>query len=204
MDIYGTVINVGHEEEDRGQYDKRKSVFSAYGASFLVKRSLFNRLGGFDERFFLQFEETDFCWRANLLGFNVIYAPASLAYHVGRASIRAKYLAQWRVRSYGLYTRNRVRSILKNMEGRNLLGRFLPMSLIYLAASLGYSLIERNPMYAAAYAGAIVWNVRLLADTLRERAKIKGMRVVSDADLERKMYTRSIFLWRSYFPSSLF
>jgi len=45
------------------------------GACLLMRTALFRRLGGFDERYFLFFEDIDLCRRAKLLGKNVLYLP---------------------------------------------------------------------------------------------------------------------------------
>ena len=45
------------------------------GGSFAIARSLFTEIGGFDERFFLFFEDTDLCRRVHLAGKSVLYYP---------------------------------------------------------------------------------------------------------------------------------
>jgi 2,3-bisphosphoglycerate-independent phosphoglycerate mutase len=47
-------------------------VFGACGAAFLIRRSLFEALGGFDERFFMVYEDVDLSYRARLLGARVV------------------------------------------------------------------------------------------------------------------------------------
>jgi len=51
------------------------------GAALVVRRDLLTRLGGFDERFFLYFEETDLCRRIHAAGFRVVLLPAARALH---------------------------------------------------------------------------------------------------------------------------
>jgi N-acetylglucosaminyl-diphospho-decaprenol L-rhamnosyltransferase len=53
------------------------------GAFFLVRRALFEALGGFDERFFLYFEEVDFSKRAQLAGHVSAYVATAAAFHSG-------------------------------------------------------------------------------------------------------------------------
>lgn len=53
------------------------------GAFFLVRRPLFDALGGFDERFFVYYEEVDFARRARQAGFRTIFLPAASAFHRG-------------------------------------------------------------------------------------------------------------------------
>jgi N-acetylglucosaminyl-diphospho-decaprenol L-rhamnosyltransferase len=58
----------------------------ASGACLLVRRALWERLGGFDERFFMFMEDTDQCWRAREEGFRVAVEPAAQVVHVVGAS----------------------------------------------------------------------------------------------------------------------
>jgi GT2 family glycosyltransferase len=60
------------------------STVSAHGAAMLVRRSMFMELGGFDETFFMEWEDLDLCWRAWLRGWSSVYVPdASLRHRVG-------------------------------------------------------------------------------------------------------------------------
>ena len=56
------------------------------GASMLIRREVFERVGLLDEGYFIYFEETDFCRRAARTGFATWYLPASRVEHVGAAS----------------------------------------------------------------------------------------------------------------------
>ena len=60
---------------------------SAHGAAMLVRRELLLELGGFDETFFLEWEDLDLCWRAWLRGHGSVYVPdAWLRHRVGAAT----------------------------------------------------------------------------------------------------------------------
>lgn len=81
----------------------------ANGAAMLVRRERFLVLGGFDETFFLEFEEIDLCWRAWLRGWETVYVPGAVVrHHVGGATPPA--LRGRRLRSAH---HNRVRFALK-------------------------------------------------------------------------------------------
>jgi N-acetylglucosaminyl-diphospho-decaprenol L-rhamnosyltransferase len=60
-----------------------RDVDQVMGAFFLVRRHLFESLGGFDERFFVYFEELDFCLRARKAGWRSHYLAEAQAYHKG-------------------------------------------------------------------------------------------------------------------------
>lgn len=56
------------------------------GASLMIRRPVLEEIGGFDETFFLYFEETDLCRRAARAGWRTHYVPNSKITHVGSAS----------------------------------------------------------------------------------------------------------------------
>lgn len=59
----------------------RQQVNAVSGASFAIRRDLWQMLGGFDETLFMYYEETDLSWRAQLAGFSSVYVPESVVYH---------------------------------------------------------------------------------------------------------------------------
>jgi GT2 family glycosyltransferase len=60
----------------------------AMGACLLIRRDVFDRVGGFDERFFLYWEDADLCRRIRDLGFVIRYVPRARVVHAGAASSR--------------------------------------------------------------------------------------------------------------------
>lgn len=70
-------------EWDHGE---SREVDQVIGAFFLVRSSVFERLDGFDERFFVYFEEADFSLRAAQAGWKSYYLASARAYHKGGGS----------------------------------------------------------------------------------------------------------------------
>lgn len=64
-----------------------RDVLFGTGSSMFVRRSVFDELGGFDDRYFMFFDDVDLGWRMNLAGYRVVYEPESLAYHKHHASM---------------------------------------------------------------------------------------------------------------------
>lgn len=56
------------------------------GACILVRRSVFGTLGGFDEDFFMYFEDVDLGYRIGCAGYRNVYAPSAVIHHVGGTS----------------------------------------------------------------------------------------------------------------------
>jgi len=51
------------------------------GSCLFVRRSVLDKIGAFDERFFMYFEDTDLCRRVRVTGFKVSYCPLAVAIH---------------------------------------------------------------------------------------------------------------------------
>jgi N-acetylglucosaminyl-diphospho-decaprenol L-rhamnosyltransferase len=91
------------------EWDHRTSqeVDQVMGAFFLVRRTLFESLGGFDERFFVYFEDVDLAFRAQREGWNSYYLATAQAQHSGAGcTSQAKALRLfYSLRSRILYAR---------------------------------------------------------------------------------------------------
>ena len=61
--------------------DQPTEIDSGSGACLLLRREVWERLGGFDSRFFMYGEDLDLCWRLRELGFTVRYEPAARVIH---------------------------------------------------------------------------------------------------------------------------
>ena len=65
---------------------------SVSGSCMMFKREIIKKIGLFDERFFLYFEDTDFCFRTIKAGYKVVYYPEAQIIHHKRASSRKNIL----------------------------------------------------------------------------------------------------------------
>jgi len=64
-----------------------EEVFGACGAGFAIRRRVFESLGGFDEDFFMVYEDVDLSYRARLAGWTCVYVPTAVVRHAGSASL---------------------------------------------------------------------------------------------------------------------
>ena len=96
-------------------------VFAPCGAAMLIRRDLWDALGGFDEDFFCYCEDADLGFRARLLGERCLFVPEAKVRHVGSASLGVRS-------DFALYHgyRNRLWLYLKNM----------PLALLILTLSI--------------------------------------------------------------------
>jgi GT2 family glycosyltransferase len=72
---------------------KPQAVDWIMGSCLLIRREVLDKVGLFDERFFMYFEDTDLCRRINNAGYEVVYLPsARVIHHHGRASAKKHWL----------------------------------------------------------------------------------------------------------------
>lgn len=80
-------IHLGVDQVDRGQFKTRQVVDFATGCCMLVKRSVFAKIGLFDEKYFLYLEDLDFSTRAQKANFKIIFEPQAIIWHKNAGSV---------------------------------------------------------------------------------------------------------------------
>lgn len=114
-------------EPDDGSHDQPRDVLFATGSAMFVRAEVYRKLGGFDERFFMFYEDVDLGWRLNLRGWRVRYEPRSLAYHRHHASM-SKVDTEDNARELFLLERNALAALYKNVSDTTL-AKALPAAL---------------------------------------------------------------------------
>ena len=86
----------GQGERDNGQYDKLTELISCNFGCALIKRGLIEQIGLLEERFFLYYEDVEYCHRARKSGWRVVYCPESIVYHERHGSGANKWMDESR------------------------------------------------------------------------------------------------------------
>jgi GT2 family glycosyltransferase len=77
----------GQGEKDIGQYEEEDYVFGACAGAGIYRRDFFEKVGIFDEDFFIFAEDVDINMRGQLQGFKCVYLPKAKVYHIGTATV---------------------------------------------------------------------------------------------------------------------
>ncbi|HEX3048864.1 MAG TPA: glycosyltransferase family 2 protein [Bacillota bacterium] len=85
--LHGWTKSIGNGETDRGQYDQDREVDYAPGVSLLIRAETMRETGMMEERYFLYFEETDWCLRVKRMGWKIRYCHQSVVHHKGSQSM---------------------------------------------------------------------------------------------------------------------
>ncbi|WP_394360658.1 glycosyltransferase [Amycolatopsis sp. SB7-3] len=182
------------------EHEIAKDVLFATGSAMFVRAGVFAELGGFDERFFMFYEDVDLGWRLNLRGWRVRYVPESLTYHKHHATM-STVDAPDSGRETFLLERNALAALYKNLSDETL-SRALPAALALavrratargdldatqfdLAQGVGPA--ETGPVEVprTTLAGVLAIDqfVELLPSLAEARATEQAARVRTDADL---------------------
>lgn len=79
--IIRKVRHIGLDQEDAGQFEQEHRIGFATGCSLLLPRTVIDRAGLLDERFFLYYEDTEYCFRLQKMGIEIWYCPQARLYH---------------------------------------------------------------------------------------------------------------------------
>ena len=109
---------------DLTHYRRSSRVFSACAGAAIYRREVFEEIGYFDEMHFAYLEDIDVGYRARIAGYDNIYCPAALVWHVGSGTSGSKYNS-FKVK---LAARNNVYLNYKNMPCLQLIINAIPIA----------------------------------------------------------------------------
>ena len=137
------VVELGAGEPDVGAYDDARLDF-VYGCAMVMRADVFRDVGGFDERFFLYYEDIDLCLRARAAGWGIGIAPDAHLLHEGSKSTRDEPS----VKVYH-HARSRMLFFSRHLRGARVL--FALSELAFTARRVGGHLLAGEGRYAIAY-----------------------------------------------------
>jgi len=88
FDSHGRTNHIGDGEVDLGQYSKAVTVPMASGACMFSRRAVLDEIGFFDEHYFAYYEDGELSLRAWWMGWECVYWPNAIAYHVRNAAAK--------------------------------------------------------------------------------------------------------------------
>ncbi len=106
---YLQASHIAQNEPDQGQFSKSRQVNWISGCAILVRREVIEQLGMLDERFFIYFEETEWCLRTSRGGWKIVHVPSAKIWHKG---VQRNYSPKPSVTYY--FTRNRFLMLSKH------------------------------------------------------------------------------------------
>lgn len=79
-------------------HDRRRSVPMLSGAAMLARREMIDEVGGFNERFHMYSEDTEWCWRITKANWKLVFVPEAVLLHHGAQSSMKRWSSQERLK----------------------------------------------------------------------------------------------------------
>lgn len=168
-----------YKEANLSKYNKNFPVYSLKGVFMLMPREIIEKVGLFDDDFWCYFEETDFCHRVWLAGFECWYYPqSSLLHNIGGTSTK-KDNSFVQFHSF----KNRLCSYLKNLGSWEMLKTLPVYFFMNFFWSIGFLVKGDIKKFLVVYK-AFWWNIVNSRNTLNKRKHVqKDIRIKTDAEI---------------------
>lgn len=166
---------------------KSGNIASFSGSGVLIKKDVFQQLGGFDPHYFMYYEDTDLSWRMRLMGYKLWYEPNSILYHDYKYTPVETY--QTLHQKLFFAERNRLITLLKNYSLKSWLLLF-PMVIVVEIAMICYAFAKGwGSQKLKAYTS--IWQHR--STIIKQRKKTQALRVLSDRKLATAFVAKLTF-----------
>lgn len=160
------------------KYNQAMPFFSNKGACVMIPRKVIDGIGLFDDDFWCYYEETDFCHRVWLAGYECWYYPKAVIHHAGGGTAIKFDNSFIQFHNF----KNKLLSFQKNFETKSLL-TIIPIYLLLNIAISFMWLIQKKPKHFLALYQSIWWNIVHFKDTQLKRRKIQSYRKKTDAEI---------------------
>lgn len=182
-DIYttwGLPFPRGRNENNLNTYDQETVIFGASGGASLYRCEMLREIGLFDEDFFAYYEDIDISFRAQLAGWQVLFAPQAIAYHqISATSNKLKGFTTYQ-------TIKNLPWVFKKNVPLSLWPVVFPRLLLAHTLFIGRAILRGHGWYALK---GVVVCVYKTPKKLMERHRIQKHKQVTDE------YIRSILTW---------
>ncbi|WP_067804008.1 glycosyltransferase family 2 protein [Actinomadura formosensis] len=167
------------DEFDQGQHDGVRDVLAVGSAGMLVRREVWERLGGFDVEYGVFRDDLDFCWRVHAAGQRVVLAGDAVVYHA-EASRRG-------LREIGMTAEHPARRDRRNALLTLLANQPLPALPRAVVRNVWASLVHAFYLLITKRPGEAREELRALADVLCAPGRLRRARAVR-ADGRTRVY----------------
>ncbi len=155
-----------------------RKILSARGAALFSRRDLFQKLGGFNEKFFATFEDVDLCWRSWIYGKEVQVIPNSIVYHKGSETIKK---IETKIESHSF--NNFLLLNILNLESNKIPRFIFSLPKILFVNKKSDSLRNMKPASLKQIIFGFVWILKNLPYIQKTRKTINSKRTISTNQL---------------------
>ena len=160
------ITGIEPREVDQGQHDGDRDVVAVSSAGMLVRRDVWDEVGGFDAGLRLFREDADFCWRVQAAGYRVRVVTSAVVYHIEATARNRRDDASAAPRRRRQDRRNALLVLAGNLPRRPMLSA-LAGNLVLSSLRTMFFLLAKRPSAAldelAAYTSVAFHPLRLMS-----------------------------------------
>jgi len=187
----GGAYRLGHQDPETGQFNQPAEIFVGCGAATLYRRCALEDAGRLDGDFFAYLADVDLAFRLQLCGWNGVYVPEAVAYHIGSATLGDSMhprIVRW-------MTRNQLLFLWKNYPAAVLL-RLLPRIWVYQVLWF-LMILRRGNIFS--YMRGIFEALWLLGRMPGKRRQVQSQAKITNLELLQKLRASEaqIYAWHS-------
>ena len=163
-----TILGWGYKTGDgkkAANYPNEREIFSSCAGAAAYRKSVFDKIGLFDESFFAYLEDMDISWRAKIAGYTNHFCPDSVVYHVGSSSTGGRR-SSFKMK---LVPRNNIWLVWKNMPLVFLVLNFPFIAAGILIKGVAFALMG----FGREYWGSVGKGLKTLAEVRRGPFRLK-------------------------------
>ncbi|MCX7833770.1 MAG: glycosyltransferase family 2 protein [Ignavibacteria bacterium] len=167
----------GNGMKDTEKFNKGIFMFSACAGAAAYKREVFEQVGFFDEDFYAYFEDVDFGFRLQLMGYRCYYNPKAICYHKREATF-----SKWKGLITKLCEKNLLALRLKNYP---ILLLIIFQPIFFASRCIRYWKFLKNDSFET-FKNALLGyflGLREIPKTIRKRRQIQKLKKISNSEL---------------------
>lgn len=186
IDFFGFPLNLKHKTSLQGVKDY--DIMCLPGGSLFIRKKVINKIGLYDDEYFVFVDDADLNWRAQIAGFKLKLVKDAKFYHKAYSglSINNKNLYTVLLKRY-MSERHSLNAILKNFQLYSLIF-ILPLYLLTNILEASYFLSNGRYKFALIYPKAWYWNFKHFGNLIKKRKLNRITRKKSDFELYDKIY----------------
>lgn len=143
---------LGFHLYDKRSFNRQHEVSWLSGCTLFIKKEVINKIGPLDEKLFLYFDDTDFCFRARRAGFKLMYNPQASVWH--GLSVTANKELRPGIKNYYWY-QSKFHCILKNCNFLQVITSLLAQALVF-----PYKVFVKRDGTGIAQIKGIIWSLK--------------------------------------------
>lgn len=189
MDEFGNPITIGAGSSVK-EYNEVREVLSVSGSCSILRKSVIEEIGYFDEDYGIGYEDMDLSLRAWMKGFKVLYFPGVTAFHkraVTDSSSMVRAIVRWH------FNKNRIATLIKNYPVSFIMKNIPVTILIYVLAGIWEIVIKGQFNLGITRFTSIIWVIDHLPVIVRKRKVVQTKIKKSGAEkIHKLLYKKTL------------